>query len=74
MISGLQLETAKDLIRASGSKPFFFANSSVVTSTAEAPSVSGDDVPAVTDLVSLKAGFKSSRVSFVVFVRMHPSL
>ena len=43
-----------------GVRPFFMAYSSEHTNTAEAPSVNGDDVPAVTVPSAEKAGFKSA--------------
>ena len=46
--SGSQPLTAIDLIRANGSSPCSAANSSEHTSTIAAPSVSGEEVPAVT--------------------------
>ncbi len=48
MISGAQPPTATERMRASGFSPCALAKSSEVTSTAEAPSVKGEEVPAVT--------------------------
>ena len=74
MISGEQPETAIERIRAKGSRPFLSAKSSVVIKVAAAPSHKGDDVPAVTVPVSLKAGFNAARASLVVSSRMQPSV
>ncbi len=45
MISGRQPDTAVDLMRAKIVRPLAFANSSEVTSVADAPSVSGEGRP-----------------------------
>ena len=74
MTSGEQPATAIERIRASGVRPWSFAYSSDVTSTADAPSVSGEEVPAVTVPVSRNAGFSPASASLLVPGRMQPSL
>ena len=74
MISGAQPPTAIDLIRARMGNPLARAYSSTVTKVADAPSVKGEDVAAVTVPFSSKAGFSSASFSAVVPGRMHPSL
>lgn len=59
MISGAQPLMAKPI--GEGLQALLAAYSSLQTSVAEAPSVSGDDVPAVTVPVSEKASFKAAR-------------
>ena len=72
--SGGQPTTAVDLIRAKIFKLFFFAYSSSQTITADAPSVNGDAVPAVTVPFSSKASFNPSKISCEVLGRIPPSL
>ena len=73
MTSGAQPATATDLIFASGVRPCFAAYSAVQTSTAAAPSVSGEAVPAVTVPSWRNAGFRPASPSVVVSARMQPS-
>ncbi len=73
MMSGSQPETATLRMRARIGKFFARAYSSEHTSTALAPSVSGEEVPAVTVPSWSNASFKPASVSFVVSARMHPS-
>ncbi len=55
--SGLQPVTAPDTIAAIGLREWDFANSSLQINEKTAPSVSGDDVAAVTEPPSINAGF-----------------
>ena len=73
MISGSQPETAKARIAASGSRPWRAAYSGVVTRQAAAPSVSGEDVPAVTLPSARNAGASVASTSAVVAGRRQPS-
>src|SRR5665213_2518304 len=73
MISGGQPATAMLLTRASTSRLCLAAYSSVQTSVADAPSVSGDEVPAVTGPSASKAGVNPASTSAVVSGRMQPS-
>ena len=73
MISGAQPATAMPRMRASGSIPRDRACSPEQTSSAAAPSVSGEEVPAVTVPSLLKAGFSPASPSGVVSGRMQPS-
>ena len=66
--------TATERIFARIGRPLARAYSSVVTSTAAAPSVSGEEVPAVTVPSAVKAGFRPDSPSAVVPGRMQPSL
>ena len=61
--SGGQPTTEVDLIRANISKLFFLAYSSSQTRTADAPSVNGEAVPAVTVPFSSKTNFNPSKIS-----------
>src|SRR6185437_13576923 len=70
---GAQPATAMLLTRAITSSLCFAAYSSVQTSVADAPSVSGDDVPAVTVPSASKAGANPASTSTVVSGRMQPS-
>ena len=74
MVSGLQPEIATDLMRARIGRPCSLAYSSLVTSTALAPSVSGEDVPAVTVPFWSNAGFSPPSASAVVPGRGVPSV
>ena len=66
--------TAIETMRAVACRPCLRANSSLVTSTADAPSVSGDEVPAVTTPCSgSNTGFNDASASTVVPGRMQPS-
>ena len=56
MISGLSPETPDETIRASGVTPSSRALASLITTTAAAPSLSGQELPAVTVPPSRKAG------------------
>ena len=71
MISGAQPATATALIRARIASPWRRANSSLQTSSAALPSVSGDEVAAVT--LPPNAGFSWARLSRLVPGRMQPS-
>ena len=73
IVSGSQPDTPIALIRARIVSPCFRANASDVTSTALAPSVSGEEVPAVTDPSAEKAGFSPPSASTVVSGRSVPS-
>ena len=73
MSSGAHPLTAVERMRASGLSPFAWANSSVQTRTKAAPSVSGEEVPAVTEPEASNAGFNPARVSASVPGRMQPS-
>ena len=73
MISGRQPEIAMLLIRASGTSPLRLAYSSEQIRVAEAPSVTGDEVPAVTVPLSSNASFSLASPSSVVSERMQPS-
>ena len=61
MISGAQPATATALIRARIASPWRRAKSSLQTSSAALPSVSGDEVAAVT--LPPNAGFNWARLS-----------
>ncbi len=52
--------------RASGCQPCFSAVSALHISTAAAPSLSGEELPAVTVPPALKAGLSLARASMVV--------
>lgn len=71
MISGAQPATATALIRARIASPWRRAKSSLQTSSAALPSVSGDEVAAVT--LPPNAGFNWARLSRLVPGRMQPS-
>ena len=73
IISGEHPDTAVLKILANGFRLLFFANSSEQIRTKAAPSVRGDDVPAVTVPLESKAGFNLESVSELVCGRMHPS-
>ena len=62
MIVGSQPATAVARMRASTFRPWALANSSLTTSTAEAPSVSGDEVPAVTDPSAVEGGLQGRQL------------
>ena len=64
---------ATERMRARIVRPWAFAYASDVTSTADAPSVSGEEVPAVTVPSASKAGFRPESASWVVSARMVPS-
>jgi hypothetical protein len=66
MISGRIAATKEATMRARGSRPSSLARSSLMTSTAAAPSLSGQELPAVTVPPSLKAAFSPARTSMVV--------
>ena len=51
MTSGFTPVHAEDTILQSGDKPLFLASSSVIITTAAAPSLMEDEFPAVTDPV-----------------------
>ncbi len=71
--SGSQPETATERTSASGSRPCSPAKRSDVTSTAAAPSVSGDEVPAVTVPSRTNAGSSAASPASVVSGRGQPS-
>ena len=66
MTSGRIAATVEATIRARGLKPSFAARTSDITSTAAAPSFSGQALPAVTVPSSLKTGFSAASFSIVV--------
>ena len=63
MIAGSTPLTAEPRIRASGLRPSDFAYSSSSMTTAAAPSLSGQELPAVTRPSSLKTGFRDASFS-----------
>jgi hypothetical protein len=71
--SASQPATATERIRARIVRPWAFAYASDVTSTADAPSVRGEEVPAVTVPSASKAGFRPDSASWLVSGRMVPS-
>ena len=71
--SGAQPDTATLFTRTRGSSPCSFAYASLHTTTAAAPSVSGDEVPAVTVPSSRNTGARSASPSRLVSSRMQPS-
>jgi hypothetical protein len=73
MISGWRPVPAIALMRARIGRLCFFAYSSEHTIVAEAPSVSGEAVPAVTVPSAKKAGFRPESTSIVVSGRIPPS-
>ena len=66
MISGRRPATADAMMRARGLSPSFSAFSADMTSTAAAPSFSGQALPAVTVPSGLNAGLSSASFSTVV--------
>ena len=66
MISGRIAATVEAMIRAFGFSPERLAFSSDITSTAAAPSFSGQALPAVTVPSGLNAGFSCASTSIVV--------
>ena len=73
VLGSSQPDTAVALMRARIFRPWALANSSDVTSVADAPSVRGEEVPAVTVPFASKAGFKTAKDSAVVSGRIVPS-
>ena len=73
MVTGSTPARAKAWKRARGVRPRAAAFSSLMMSTAEAPSVICDELPAVTLPSGLKAGFRLARTSAVVSGRMPSS-
>ncbi len=73
MIAGSTPTVANERMRASGCSPCACAKASLVTSTAAAPSVSGEDVPAVTTPSGRNAGRSAANASSEVVGRMQPS-
>ena len=71
--SGAQPATAMPRMRARTGRPCARAKAPEVTSSAAAPSVSGELVPAVTEPSASKAGLSSASLSTVVSGRMQPS-
>ena len=66
MISGSMAVTALATMRASGAMPSAFARSLLITTTAAAPSLSGQALPAVMRPSSRKAGLSLPSASAVV--------
>ena len=66
MISGFSADTPDETIRAIGFSPSFLAFASLITSTAAAPSFSGQALPAVICPSGRKAGFRPESASTVV--------
>ena len=66
MISGDSAVTPDDTIRASGAMPSSAALTSLITITAAAPSLSGQQLPAVTVPSGRKTGFSAATFSIVV--------
>ena len=66
MISGDSAETPEATIRASGVRPSSAARRSLITTTAAAPSFSGQQLPAVTVPSGRNAGFSVDTFSSVV--------
>ena len=66
MISGRIAATVEAMIRARGLRPSDSAFSSLMTSTAAAPSLSGQALPAVTVPSGLNAGCSAASFSIVV--------
>ncbi len=66
MISGRMAATEEATIRARGFRPRSAARCADMTSTAAAPSLSGQALPAVTVPDSLKAGWSAASFSIVV--------
>ena len=62
MIAGSTPVDANDRIFASGFRPSFAARSAVATTTAAAPSLMPDALPAVTVPSFLKAGFNAGQL------------
>ncbi len=73
MVTGSTPARAKVWKRARGVRPSALAFSSLMISTAEAPSVIWDELPAVTLPSGLKAGFSLASVSAVEPSRMPSS-
>ena len=72
--SGRIAASVEAIIRARGVKPSAFAFSSLITSSAAAPSFSGQALPAVTEPPSLNTGFSEASFSNVVPARGPSSL
>ena len=66
MYSGRIAATVEAMIRARGLTPSFSAFSALITSTAAAPSLSGQALPAVTEPPSLNTGLSPASISVVV--------
>ena len=69
MISGLRPETPEATMRASGVSPSSLARVSLITTTAAAPSLSGQALPAVTLPPSRNTGASEESFSSVVPAR-----
>ena len=69
MISGDSPDTPVDTIRASGVSPSSRARTSLMTTTPEAPSLSGQQLPAVTVPFSRNTGFSPCTASSVTPAR-----
>ena len=69
MISGDSPDTPVDTIRASGVSPRCCARSSLITTTPEAPSLSGQQLPAVTVPFSRNTGLSPCTASSVAPAR-----
>jgi hypothetical protein len=74
MISGLRPVTPLATMRASGVMPSCLAFVSLITTTAAAPSLSGQALPAVTSPSGRNAGLSCARPSSVVPARGQSSL
>ena len=66
MISGDSADTPEETMRAIGVRPSSAALVSLITTTAAAPSLSGQQLPAVTVPSGRNAGFSSATFSSVV--------
>ena len=66
MISGESPDTPVDTIRASGVSPSSRARTSLITTTPEAPSFSGQQLPAVTVPSSRNTGFSPDTPSVCI--------
>ena len=73
MIDGSTPDDAKALILASGLSPSCDARSALITSTAAAPSLMPEALPAVTDPSLLKAGRSAASASTVAPFLMNSS-
>ncbi len=74
MIAGSTPAEAQSMMRASGLRPSSLAFSADITTTAAAPSLMPEALPAVTVPFLMKAGRSLAKVSMVQFGRMNSSL
>ena len=72
-MSGSTANVPRPAIRAIGSRPAFFAPASLATSTADAPSLSGEALPAVTVPSLTNAGLSLASFSSELSARMPSS-